>query len=224
VPIEPVAPNWEFPDVDQYGPDDLVAVGGDLSPGAVLAAYRQGLFPMHLEDGRLGWWSPHKRGLIPLEGLNVSKSLRRSLRRYQVTFDDDLEAVIDGCAAVDRPHGWINDEIKAAYLNLGRMGWVHSIECWTPEGDLAGGLYGVKVAGLFAGESMFSQGRDASKVALVALVGVHSATPGAVLDVQWATPHLQSLGAVEVDRQEYLARLTTALHAPKVPGPWRETA
>jgi leucyl/phenylalanyl-tRNA--protein transferase len=221
MPIEPGPSRFGFPDPGDYGEDDLVAVGGDLEPGLILAGYRQGLFPMHLEDGRLGWWSPVERGIIPLNQLQISKSLRRSLRRYQVTFDEDLAGVIEGCAQPERPNGWITKEIQDAYLELGRLGWVHSIETWTPEGDLAGGLYGVKIAGLFAGESMFSQFRDASKVALVALVGAISGTPAALLDVQWATPHLQSLGAIGVDRQEYFRRLAKALLAPRVEGPWR---
>lgn len=222
MPIEPEPSRWVFPHPDSYGTDDLVAVGGELAPGAVIGGYRQGLFPMHLEDGRLGWWSPLERGIIPLEGFVISKSLRRSLRRYRVTFDQDLAGVIDGCADPDRPDGWITRDIKRAYLELGRMGWVHSIETWTSEGELAGGLYGVKIAGLFAGESMFSRGRDASKVALVALVGVLSAVPSALLDVQWATPHLKTLGAMGIDRSEYFRRLAGALLAPRVEGPWRE--
>lgn len=223
MPIEPPGSRFRFPDPASYGEDDLVAVGGDLLPGTLLAGYRQGLFPMHLEDGRLGWWSPVKRGVIPFDRLQVSKSLRRSLRRYQITFDEDLESVIEGCAQLDRPHAWINEEVKDAYLEMGRLGWVHSVEAWTAEGDLAGGLYGVKIEGLFAGESMFSQARDASKVALVALVGVLSAIPAGLLDVQWATPHLLSLGAIAIDRAEYSARLAGALRAPRVEGPWRES-
>lgn len=222
MPIEPEPSRWGFPDPSDYGQDDLVAVGGDLSPGAVIAGYRQGLFPMHLEDERLGWWSPVERGIIPLESFEVSRSLRKSLRRFRVTFDQDLTGVIEGCADPGRPNGWITQDIKDAYLELGRLGWVHSIESWTVEGELAGGLYGVKIEGLFTGESMFSRERDASKVALVALVGVLSATPAALLDVQWATPHLKSLGAVGVDRSEYFRRLAGALRAPRVEGPWRE--
>jgi leucyl/phenylalanyl-tRNA--protein transferase len=221
VTIEPAPSRFGFPDPRDYGEEDLVAVGGDLSPGTILAGYRQGLFPMHLEDGRLGWWSPVERGVIPLDRFQISKSLRRSLRRFRVTFDQDLAGVIEGCADPDRPNGWITSEIKAAYAELGRLGWVHSIETWTADGELAGGLYGVKIGGLFAGESMFSEHRDASKVALVALVGALSAVPSALLDVQWATPHLKSLGAIAVDRPEYFRRLARALRAPRVDGPWR---
>jgi len=222
MPIEPARSRWEFPNPDNYGDDDLVAVGGDLSPGSIIAGYRQGLFPMHLEDGRLGWWSPVERGIIPLENLVISKSLRKSLRRFRVTFDQELAGVIDGCADPNRPDGWITQDLRSAYLELGRLGWVHSIEAWNSEGALAGGLYGVKIEGLFAGESMFSRERDASKVALVALVGVLSAIPSGLLDVQWATPHMKSLGALGVDRSEYFRRLARALRAPRVEGPWRE--
>ena len=220
--MEPPPTRWEFPGPDSYGPDDLVAVGADLQPGTLLAAYRQGLFPMHTEDGVLGWWSPVERGVIPIEGLIVSKSLRRSRRRYRVTFDHDLSGVIQGCADPQRPKAWIDPEIVAAYLLLGEMSWVHSVETWDENGALVGGLYGVRIGGLFAGESMFSRRRDASKVALVALVEALAQQPAALLDVQWVTDHLASLGAVAIGRADYFRRLRAAIDAPRVPGPWRD--
>ena len=222
MPVEPPETSWGFPEPSSYGPDDLVALGGDLSPGTILAAYRQGLFPMHTREGDLGWWSPIERGIIPVDGLIVSKSLRRSRRRYRVTFDQDLAAVIAGCADPNRLNAWIGAEIIDAYLELGRLGWVHSVEAWTPAGDLAGGLYGVLIGGLFAGESMFSRERDASKVALVVLVEALRPQPSALLDVQWVTDHLASLGAVVMERGEYLRRLSAAIDAPRVPGPWKK--
>lgn len=224
MPTEPPPSRWEFPEPDSYGPDDLVAIGADLEPGTLLAAYRRGLFPMHTEDGVLGWWSPVARGVIPLNGLIVSKSLRRSRRRYRVTFDNDLPGVIAGCADPRRPRAWIGPEVAAAYLRLGEMGWVGSVETWAEDGALVGGLYGVRIGGLFAGESMFSQKRDASKVALVALVEALAGQPAAVLDVQWVTDHLASLGAVAIGRAEYFRRLRAAIDAPRVPGPWRDSA
>lgn len=197
---------------------DVVAVGGDLSPGTVLQAYRKGMFPMNLHDGELGWWSPIDRTIIPLDGLMVSRSLRQSTRRYMVSMDRDFSAVIRGCAESDRPDGWITDEFVTAYEELHHLGWAHSIEVWDTDRELVGGLYGVSVGGLFAGESMFHLTRDASKVALVHLLVVMN-RGGVLLDVQWLTPHLESLGAVVIGRDEYLKRLPGALAAP---GPFSE--
>jgi leucyl/phenylalanyl-tRNA--protein transferase len=164
--------------------------------------------PMH-------WFSPVRRALLPLDGLRVSRSLRRSVRDFEIRVDTAFEEVIDGCADVTRDSGWIDAEIRAAYLRLHQLGWVHSVEAWRG-GRLAGGLYGVAIGGLFAGESMFHRERDASKVALVALVDLlsdeHAATR--VLDTQWQTPHLASLGVVETGRDDYLARLRAALSLP----------
>jgi leucyl/phenylalanyl-tRNA--protein transferase len=195
-----------------------VAVGGDLSAGTILSAYRQGIFPMHLGEGDLAWWSPQPRGVIPPGSLQISHSLRKSLRRFHVSFDLDPEGVIDGCADPARPHGWITAEIRDAYLELFKLGWLHTVESWDDEGNLAGGLYGVSIGALFAGESMFSRQRDASKVALVHLVGQLSRSPDYLLDVQWLTPHLASLGAVGITRDEFLERLPAALAAPS---PWQ---
>ncbi len=194
----------------------MVAVGGDLEPGTLLQAYRKGMFPMNLPDGHLGWWSPVERAIIPLHGLKVSRSLRQSTRRYLVSVDEDFEGVIEGCAEADRPNGWVTQEFIEAYTEMHRLGWAHSIEVWDTGGELVGGLYGVSIGGLFAGESMFHLTRDASKVALVHLVVVMN-QGGRLLDVQWQTPHLESLGAVVIGRGEYLRRLTPAL---AVPGPF----
>jgi leucyl/phenylalanyl-tRNA--protein transferase len=217
VPVEPPPSYWLFPDPRIAGDDDVVAVGADLAPSTLLHAYRVGMFPMHLAKGPLAWWSPRRRGVIPLNGLVVSRSLRRSLRRFTYTVDRDPAAVIDGCADPVRPDTWITPEFRAAYLELHRLGWVHSVEVWDPAGALAGGLYGVGIGGLFAGESMFNRVRDASKAALVHLVSVLREGGASLLDVQWATPHLRTLGAIEVDRDEYLELLRKAL---TLPGPW----
>jgi len=166
---------------------------------------------MPIRRRRMGWWSPDPRGILPLERLSVSRSLRRSLRRYEVTVDRAFDEVVISCAEIPRPHGWISAEIVEAYRNLARRGIAHSVETWTPEGQLVGGLYGVNLGGLFAGESMFHRAVDASKVALVHLVEILSEVPDALLDVQWHTPHLGSLGVVEVSRQEYLRRLAVAI-------------
>lgn len=195
-----------------------MGVGGDLSPDTLLRAYRVGLFPMPVQAGahpQLGWWSPDPRGVLPLDGLRVSRSLRQSCRRYDVRVDTAFEQVVAGCADPSREGSWISDEIAAAYTELHRRGHAHSVETWH-EGELVGGLYGVAIGGLFAGESMFSRARDASKVALVALVDLlideHVTTR--VLDTQWSTPHLASLGVVEISREEYLRRIEAAVALP----------
>lgn len=171
------------------------------------------MFPMNLSDGALAWWSPVDRAIIPLEGLKVSRSLRQSTRRYMVSIDEDFEGVIKGCAYAHRPDGWITDEFIGAYTELHRLGWAHSVEVWDTDWQLVGGLYGVAIGGLFAGESMFHVARDASKVALVHLMVVMN-QGGSLLDVQWQTPHLESLGAVVIGRDEYLRRLPEALSRP----------
>ena len=197
-----------------------MAVGGDLSPGTILQAYRKGMFPMDLPDGHLGWWSPIDRAIIPLDALDVSRSLRQSTRRYMISVDEAFPAVIRGCADSDRPNGWITDEFVTAYEELFDLGWAHSVEVWDSDRLLVGGLYGIAIGGLFAGESMFHLARDASKVALVHLMVIMN-HGGLLLDVQWQTPHLQSLGAVVIGRDEYLLRLPEALAAPG-PTPWRD--
>ncbi len=206
---------WEFPDPTVTA-GDVVGVGADLEPGTVLAAYRRGIFPMPLDDRHLGWWSPNPRAILPLDGLRVSRSLRKSCRGYEVRLNTAMEAVLDGCADPSREGRWITPEIRRAYLRLHELGWVHSVEAWSlDDGELAGGLYGVAVGGLFAGESMFHRRTDASKVALVALVELLGGDGvDRLLDVQWRTDHLGSLGAIEIPRREYLARVRTAVRRP----------
>lgn len=197
----------------------MIGVGADLEPGTVLEAYRHGIFPMPVDDGRhLAWWSPDPRGVLPLEQLRVSRSLRRSCRRYDVEFDTAFDDVVAMCASPEREGGWIDDAIADAYSELHRLGWAHSVEVRDPtDGRLVGGLYGIHIGGLFAGESMFHIERDASKVALLALVERLRAIGIVLLDVQWLTPHLASLGAVAISRDDYLERLTTALASPAEP-------
>jgi leucyl/phenylalanyl-tRNA--protein transferase len=216
VPVEPPPQPWAFP--DPRPGDDLVGVGADLAPGTLLAAYRQGLFPMPLGEpdshAPLGWWSPERRGIIPLDGLRVTRSLARSGRRFTTTVDTAFDDVIAACADARRDQGWIGPEIRDAYVNLHHLGWAHSVEAWSPGGELVGGLYGIAIGGFFAGESMFHRATDASKVALVALVDLLRAGGATLLDVQWCTPHLARLGAVEVSRAEYRRRLAAALALP----------
>ncbi len=218
VPVEPPASPWVFPDPMEAA-DDLVAIGADLEPSTILAAYRAGLFPMPLDEAPgMAWWSPVRRGVLPLDGLRVTRSLRRSARRFTVTTDQAFDEVVAACADPARRGAWIDDDILTAYRRLHQLGWAHSVEVWR-ERVLVGGLYGVAVGGLFAGESMFHRERDASKVSLMALVELLQDGYERLLDVQWATDHLVSLGAVEVDRQEYLAALRRALALP-LPRPW----
>ncbi|MDE0169321.1 MAG: leucyl/phenylalanyl-tRNA--protein transferase [bacterium] len=194
-----------------------VALGGDLEPETLLAAYRAGLFPMPVEGGRLmAWWSPDPRAVLPPERFAPSRSLRRSIRRYETTIDSCFRDVVEGCADPARPHGWITAEIADAYTRLHELGWAHSIEVWY-EGELVGGMYGVSIGAFFAGESKFHRARDASKVAVARMVELLEPYEEAVFDVQWITPHLASLGAVEIRQAEYLRRVRTAVESP---GPW----
>jgi leucyl/phenylalanyl-tRNA--protein transferase len=204
-----------FPDVAAGDADDLVAMGADLEPGTLLAAYRAGLFPMPGDVESMLWWSPVERGILPLDGLRVSRSLRQSARRMEIRVDTAFDEVLAACGDPGRDSGWIDDEIVAAYTALHRLGWAHSVESWQ-DGELVGGLYGVAVAGLFAGESMFHRVRDASKVALVGLVDLlrDGHADRRLLDVQWETPHLASLGAMTVPRPTYLRLLAEALEVP----------
>lgn len=194
--------------------DDVIAIGGDLAPGTILQAYRHGMFPMPLPTGELAWWSPMERAMLPLDQLRITRSLRRSVRRFDITVDQDFERVIDACADPERPQGWITEDIRDAYVELHKMGWAHSIEVWNREVGLAGGLYGVSIGGLFAGESMYHEVSDASKVALVHLVVILSSRPGSILDVQWLTPHLERMGAKIIGRDTYLDLLPSALERP----------
>ena len=190
-------------------------MGADLDPGTVFAAYCRGLFPMHLDTGELAWWSPDPRGVLPLDGLRVSKSLRSSIRHYTVTVDAAFADVMTACADERRDQGWITPDFVEAYTQLHRLGWAHSVETWDDAGRLVGGLYGVSIGGLFAGESMFHTARDASKVALVALVSILRRDGlDRLLDVQWRTDHLATLGVVEIPRSEYVQRLAAALTLP----------
>jgi leucyl/phenylalanyl-tRNA--protein transferase len=218
VPVEPPPTPWGFPDPSLADENGVVAVGADLEPGTLLEAYRRGMFPMPIGRGQpMGWWSPDPRGIVPLDGVPDRRSLRRARRRYEVRVDTAFEQVVEGCADPHRPGGWITTDIAAAYVRLHELGWAHSIEAWDEEG-LAGGLYGVAVGGLFAGESMFHARTDASKAAVLALVDLlREDGADRLLDVQWRTDHLATLGAIEVPRPRYLELLTAARDLPLPP-------
>ncbi len=212
---------------------DLIVVGGELDPDLVLSAYRHGLFPMG--TGRkgappMGWWSPDPRGVLLPGGLHVSRSLARSRRRFEVSLDTDFVGVVRACADPRRSGRWITPAIVDTYTELHARGVAHSIEV-RREGELVGGLYGLAIGGLFAGESMFHRERDASKVALAALVDLVlppdacatdassvAAAGTRLIDVQWSTPHLAGLGVVEMRREDYLRLLTQATQTPPSPG------
>ncbi len=206
-----MAPVWVFPDpTDAIG--DLVAVGADLQPETLLEAYSAGYFPMPLDDPTaLGWFSPNPRGILPIEAFHASRSLRRSARRFEIRLNSAFGSVMEGCADPARPHGWIDSRFMAAYARLHELGWAHSVEVWSHE-RLVGGLYGVAIGQLFAAESMFHRETDASKAAVWALV--QHLPPGSLIDVQWSTPHLSSLGVVEIPRFEYLRRLHQSVAQP----------
>jgi leucyl/phenylalanyl-tRNA---protein transferase len=188
----------------------LVAVGGDLRPETLLAAYGRGVFPWYEEGLPVCWWSPDPRAILPLDALHITRRLARTIRsgRFAVTVNGDFAGVIRGCA--DRAEGtWITRDMIAAYERLHELGHAHSFEVWRGD-QLAGGVYGVAVGGLFAAESMFHRISDASKVALVALVEHLQSRGFVLLDVQMVTVHTARLGAIEVPRREYLRRLRSA--------------
>lgn len=205
-----------FPDPREavsIGPyEGIVAVGGDLSVERLLLAYRSGMFPW---SGRpITWWSPDPRAVFELENFHIPRSLKRRLEEdsFQVTFNTAFEAVIDACAAPGPNRGttWISPEIREAYVALFKTGHAHSVEVWH-EGALAGGVYGVATRGLFAGESMFHRVSDASKVGLCHLVAHLKERDYALFDIQMVTPVTLQLGAKEISREDYLARLEKAV-------------
>jgi len=204
--------------------EDLIGIGADLEVPTLYEAYSIGVFPMGIGDHGaepIGWWSPDPRGVLRPDGLRVTRSLRKARGRFEVRVDTAFEDVVAACAEPDREGRWITPQVASAYTELYRAGWAHSVETWQ-DGVLVGGLYGVAMGGLFAGESMFHHVRDASKVALVGLrdLLIADGDPRRLVDVQWQTPHLATLGVLEVTREEYLALLPDALRAP-LPEPWR---
>jgi leucyl/phenylalanyl-tRNA--protein transferase len=209
---DPGVSRWRFPDPSTADGDGVVGFGADLQPATLLHAYRHGIFPWPHPGMPLPWFSPDPRGVIPLDGLRVSRSLRQRLRRcgFQTTVDRDFPAVVAACAACRRPEGtWILPEMHAAYVRLHRLGHAHSLEVWDG-GELVGGLYGIGVGAVFTGESMFHRVSDASKVALVDLVDRLVEAGGWLIDVQLPTAHLTSLGARPMARRDFLALLRRA--------------
>jgi len=220
MPANLSASNWDFPTLNQM-PDeeDLVVVGADLKPETLIDSYSHGIFPMHFDtkinnkkQKVLGWWSPDPRGILPIDSIRISHSLKKSMKKFRVTFDQDFISVMHACGDDKRPKGWINSEIKKAYLDLHKLGFAHSVEVWNQNDELVGGLYGVEVNGLFAGESMFHKQTDASKTAMVYLVEkLNQDGKERLFDVQWQTPHLKSMGVKEISRKQYFEKLEKAL-------------
>ena len=211
--IYPLDEQLWFPDpneAERGDYDGLLAVGGDLSIDRLLLAYRSGVFPWSVNP--ITWWSPDPRGIIEFSDLHISRSLRRVLRNcpFVVTLDQDFRGVITACASTPRAGHWISPQFIDAYTELHRAGHAHSVECWEND-HLVGGIYGVSVGGLFAGESMFHHTSNASKVALVHLIN-HLRQGGYTLfDIQMVTPTTQHFGAIEIPRAEYLRRLAKAI-------------
>jgi len=204
-------------------PNGLLAAGGDLSTERLLAAYRQGIFPWYGEGEPILWWSPDPRMVLFPDELKISRSLSKTLRNkaYEIRFDTSFDAVIEGCAQSrsGQTGTWITAEMRAAYQRLHALGHAHSVETWI-EGGLAGGLYGVAIGGVFFGESMFSRARDASKIALVALVGRCKAQDIRLIDCQMHTRHLASLGARDMPRLRFSQLLQELIHYPRAAVHW----
>lgn len=218
--LEPGSP---FPESREAGPSGLVAVGGDLRPGTLVDAYAKGAFPWYEEEPIL-WYSPDPRMVLRPGDLSLSRSVRRALARdrYVVRFDTAFDQVIRSCATVRRPRQqgtWINSAMIEAYNRLHESGLAHSVEAWC-EGSLAGGLYGVSLGAVFFGESMFSRGADASKVAFVHLVGQLQAWGFRLIDCQIHTDLMARFGAVEWPRHRFLRSLKAALNKPTRQGRW----
>ena len=212
-------PSKHFPPAEDADREGLVGLGGELSPEWLLDAYRHGIFPWPITDfeAPLAWWSPDPRALIEFDRLHVSRRLRRTCRsgKFEVTRDVDFASVIRGCAMAPSRlnQTWLTSEMIDAYLRLHELGYAHSFEVWHQH-ELAGGVYGVAIGGLFSAESKFYRVRDASKVALVHLVEHLRIRGYTLLDIQQLTPHTVRLGAVAIPRIEYLARLAKAIDLP----------
>jgi leucyl/phenylalanyl-tRNA---protein transferase len=217
---------FEFPPAAHASREGLLAVGGDLQPGRLLAAYAKGIFPWYNEGQPILWWSPDPRTVLLPSSLRISRSLRKTLRseKFRVTIDERFDDVIGACAGPRRNNAsagtWITHAIREAYVELRRLGYAHSIEAWHDQ-QLVGGLYGVALGAAFFGESMFSHRPDASKVALVQGVRQLQRWGYTLVDCQLPSPHLERMGAESISRADYLARLNAALACSGRDNPWR---
>jgi len=217
--LPPTECRWQFLPHSEWPPDEeVVAIGADLEPDTVLYAYAHGMFPMYVDkkSRMLGWWSPFERGVFPLDGFHISRSMRNSAQHFVCTINVAFVRVMQECATARTDGNWINQEFINAYTVLHEMGHAHSVEVWNKKGELVGGLYGLRINGFFAGESMFHRETDASKVALMHLVDLMNLDGMQLLDTQWNTDHLSSLGCTSVPRPEYLALLAKAIVPPPI--------
>lgn len=210
MPIYELSSDLIFPPVEG-AEDGIVAIGGDLSPQRLILAYRLGIFPWFNEDQPIIWWSPDPRFVLFVDKVHVSRSMRRVLNaeKFMVTFNQDFEGVISNCKTSPREGQegtWITADMQAAYTELFKLGHAHSVEVWQ-DGELVGGMYGVLVGKVFSGESMFSKVSNASKVGLITFMHKFREEGGHLLDCQIHSKHLESLGAEEMDREEFIAFL-----------------
>jgi leucyl/phenylalanyl-tRNA--protein transferase len=208
----PTECRWTFPSPDLWpDDDDIVAAGADLETDTLLFAYAHGMFPKFVNKRNLAWWSPVDRGVIPLDGLRVTRSMQQSAKKFTCTVNQAFTEVMTLCGSMRTDGNWINQHFIDAYTDLHEEGLAHSVEVWNEAGDLVGGLYGVRINKFFAGESMFHVETDASKVALMYLVQLMTLDGMELLDTQWRTDHLESLGCIAVPREKYLQLLASAI-------------
>ena len=208
----PTECRWTFPSPELWpDDDDIVAAGADLETDTLLYAYAHGMFPMFVNKRNLAWWSPVDRGVIPLDGLRITRSMQQSAKRFTCTVNQAFSEVMTLWGSMRTDGNWINQHFINAYTELHEEGHAHSVEVWNETGDLVGGLYGVRVNKFFAGESMFHIETDASKVALMHLVKLMTLDGMELLDTQWRTDHLESLGCIAIPREKYLQLLASAI-------------
>jgi leucyl/phenylalanyl-tRNA--protein transferase len=215
-----------FPKVELAEEDGLLAVGGDLSPGRLLTAYQMGIFPWYNEDSPILWWSPNPRWVLEPAQVHVSRSMAKVLKRgtFRVSFDEAFDRVIEACRAAPRPGQdgtWLVDDMVAAYNELHQLGFAHSVEVWQ-EHELVGGMYGISLGGCFFGESMFSKVTNSSKTALIGLARKLESHNFLMIDCQVHTPHLESMGAQEMPRSEFVKTIRKGMDMPMMRGNWND--
>ena len=215
---------FKFPPVSNASPEGIVGIEGNLSPGMLLSAYKQGIFPWYSKGEPIMWWSPNPRMVLFPENIHISKSMKRLFNRGNFTFtmDNNFSEVIDVCGSISRKDEdgtWITGEMKDAYTILHKLGWGHSLEVWE-DNELIGGLYGLSIGSVFFGESMFSRKTNASKAAFITLAKVARKLGLTMIDCQLYTTHLESLGAVKIDREKYMELLNKGLQADTYRGNW----
>ncbi len=216
--------NFQFPSVERASPEGIIGTEGNLSPGMLLSAYRQGIFPWYSEGEPIMWWSPDPRMVLFPEKIHISKSMKRILKsgRFSFSMDNNFREVINVCGSISRKHEtgtWIIKEMVNAYTRLHELGWGHSLEVWE-DNELVGGLYGLSIGSVFFGESMFSQKANASKAAFITLSQVLGRIGFSMIDCQLYTPHLESLGAEKIDRRLYLKLLKNGINSETYRGNW----